>query len=76
MYLGVPLNEMMDADPPAITPSSYVFRHACGVLLTDDKREGYDGKEQGECKEFFEKLLRHLEQKIARIQAQYPLRSR
>ena len=60
-YLGVLLNEMMDADPPANAPSSYLFRQACGVLLKDAEGRGYDGREQGECMEFFEKLLQHLE---------------
>ena len=55
------LNEMMDADPPAYTPSSYLFRQACGLFLEDDKGNGYDGEKQGECMEFFEKLLQHLD---------------
>ena len=53
---------MMDADPPANTPSSYLFRQACGVLLKDDHGIGYDGETQAECMEFFEKLLHHLDE--------------
>ena len=65
-YLGVILNEMLDAGPSANTPSSYVFRQACGVLLKDDKGKGYDGHEQAECMEFFEKLLEYLDMEEVR----------
>lgn len=60
-YLGVLLNEMLDPDPLAEAPSSYVFRQACGVLLANDKGERYDGEDQQECMEYFEKLLDHLD---------------
>ena len=65
-YLGVLLNEMLDAEQSANTPSSYVFRQACGVLLKDDKGKGYDGQEQAECMEFFEKLLEYLDMEEVR----------
>ena len=60
-YLGALLNEILDADPSAEPPSSYVFRQACGVLLANDKGEAYDGETQQEGMEYFEKLLDHLE---------------
>ena len=59
-YLGVLLNEMLDAEPSAKTPSSYVFAQACGVLLKNDRGKRYDGYKQRECMEYLEKLLSRL----------------
>lgn len=59
-YLGVLFNEMLDAEPSAKTPSSYVFAQACGVILKNDERERYNGYEQRECMEYLEKLLSRL----------------
>ena len=61
-YLGVLLNEMLDADLPTRTSSSYVFRQACGVLLVNEKRKPYNGEEPRECMEFFEKLVDRLDE--------------
>lgn len=61
-YLGALLNEMLDPNPSAAeTPSSYVFRQACGVLLMSDMKQRYDGETQRDCMEYLEKLLDHLD---------------
>ena len=59
-YLGVLFTELLNGELFGEIPSSYVFAQACGVVLKNDRGQGYNGNDQRDCMEFLQKLLSRL----------------